>query len=260
MTAALRQLIRDVPLPWSDPNHTCAWALDVGGGAAPLVVSAPLGQGGLPERHELRLWLGVPSASASGMLDACCAVLPLSEIAHARRFRVEADATAWLAAHAALRLMLAGSLECAPADLRFGAGQYGKPFLAGVTGRSNVPDIHFNISHSRTRVMVGLSASPVGVDVQPVEDMPDLLSVAGLVFAPQVVSMLEAAQGARRTKLFYRFWTLGEAYIKATGVGVSQGLQSFAFSQEGQAKLERATPGWGPTERWRFGLYPDEWT
>ena len=44
------------------------------------------------------------------------------------------------------------------------------------------------------------------------------------------------------------------AFVKATGLGVLQGLNSFAFTSEGEPCLTRVTPGWGSPERWRFGV------
>jgi 4'-phosphopantetheinyl transferase len=52
--------------------------------------------------------------------------------------------------------------------------------------------------------------------------------------------------------MFYRYWTLGEAFIKATGEGITQNLTSFAFTEEGAPALTRVSGGWGPVERWRF--------
>ena len=48
-------------------------------------------------------------------------------------------------------------------------------------------------------------------------------------------------------------WTLGEAFIKATGEGVAQDLSSFAFTDHGAPALIRVSADWGPPERWCFG-------
>ena len=56
--------------------------------------------------------------------------------------------------------------------------------------------------------------------------------------------------------LFYRYWTLGEAFIKATGEGITQDLSSFAFTEEAVPALIRVSPGWGPIGRWRFYCEP----
>ena len=250
-------LIFDMPEPRFDPAHTYAWALDAGEAAVPqVIVSTSLDQAASSalQPRELRLWAGAPKATTSELLNVCRAVLSPTEVARADQFRSEADARAFLAAHAALRLILAGALGCRASDLRFGVGTNGKPALAGIVGRTATPALQFNLSHTRTRALVGLSEIPVGVDVQPVEDIPDMMDTARVAFAPETVAVLRAAQGEERVRLFYRFWALGEAFIKATGLGISQGLDSFTFSAEGAPALLRVTPGWGPASRWRFGL------
>lgn len=250
----------DIIEPGSDFGHAGAWALDVGA-AIPEIMWMPsvdrVSAAGL-KPGELRLWLGAPNAPAAKMVAKSSALLSSEEVARAALFRHEADACAFLAAHAALRLLLAGALECRTADLRFGVGPNGKPYLAGVTDRSDVPLIHFNLSHSRSRVLLGLSTFPVGVDVEPIVAIPDLMEIARLTFAPGAVGAITAADDEKRTKLFYRFWTLAEAFVKATGLGVNQVLDTFAFSATGEPILERVNHDWGPPSRWRFGLFGGE--
>jgi 4'-phosphopantetheinyl transferase len=81
------------------------------------------------------------------------------------------------------------------------------------------------------------------------------MAVARTMFAPEAYANL-AAHPAARTTLFYRHWTLGEAFIKATGEGIAQDLKSFAFTEEGSPALTRVSPGWGPARRWRFYCQP----
>ncbi len=83
---------------------------------------------------------------------------------------------------------------------------------------------------------------------------PELVQVAKSLFAPEMQDDIMATESdATRIALFYRFWTLGEAFIKATGEGISQGLRSFAFSANGKPVLTRVDGFWGPRNRWCFG-------
>jgi phosphopantetheinyl transferase len=54
--------------------------------------------------------------------------------------------------------------------------------------------------------------------------------------------------------MFFRFWSLGEAFIKETGEGITQGLSSFAFAADGAPRLLHAGDSWGPAARWQFGM------
>jgi 4'-phosphopantetheinyl transferase len=77
------------------------------------------------------------------------------------------------------------------------------------------------------------------------------------MFPPEACANLDArTERAARTALFYRYWTLGEAFIKATCEGVAQDLKSFAFTDDGAPALTRVSPVWGPTRRWRFYCQP----
>jgi phosphopantetheinyl transferase len=101
-------------------------------------------------------------------------------------------------------------------------------------------DLHFSLSHVRGAVALAVAQRPVGI--------------AATVLAPESRMALDALKGAERMDMFYRFWTLGEAFIKATGLGISHGLDSFAFTAVGEPRLTRVDPKWGPAERWRFGF------
>lgn len=108
-------------------------------------------------------------------------------------------------------------------DMSYGKTAYGKPFFV------NAPDIHFNISHSGTKVAVALSDAEVGCDIEQAAEIG--MDVAGRYFSPAeyeaVVS--QDSEGARLRE-FYRYWTLKESYIKATGFGLSMPLKSFTVT------------------------------
>jgi 4'-phosphopantetheinyl transferase len=204
-----------------------------------------------PRADELFLWFGAPGTDDGSDLHH---FLSEEERARASRFRFEADRWSFAAAHAALRVLLGPMLGCAPQALRFVAGANGKPCLDHDRHGATV---QFNISHTRGCVAVAIAGCPIGVDVEQRRALPDPMAVARAVFAPAACASLAArAEGAARTALFYRHWTLGEAFIKATGEGIAQDLTSFAFTDQGAPSLIRVSADWGPAERWRFNCGP----
>jgi 4'-phosphopantetheinyl transferase len=205
----------------------------------------------LPKEDELILWFGVPdSCSGPDLFN----YLSEDERERAARFRFEADHWSFAAAHAGLRALLGSMVLCTPQALRFAASTKGKPYL-NQTGPCGA--VQFSISHTRGCVAVAVAGCPVGVDVERHRPIPDLMAVAKTAFAPEGRAALVARSGRpARTALFYRYWTLGEAFIKATGEGISEDLTSFAFTEEGVPMLSRVSPRWGPVGRWRFYCEP----
>lgn len=145
----------------------------------------------------------------------------------AERFYHRRDREAFIAAHALARSMLAEATGVPAASLRFVKGPYGKPEVARGTGERQV---HFNISHTNGLVACAVGADcELGVDVENTERTTNL-EVAHRYFAPEESATVLSAIPDQRLQLFYRFWTLKEAFIKATGEGLNRPLASFAFT------------------------------
>jgi len=243
--------IRTQPAPPRD--YAWAWALERSA-AEPLSVSVvhDLGVDARepPGEDELVLWFAVtgPRGDAIAFDD-----LSEDERMRAVRFRFEVDRWSFAAAHAGLRALLGPMMGCPPEALRFAPGANGKPYL-----EQEGPDaVQFSISHARGCVAVAVAKCAVGIDVEQRRTIPDLMAVARTAFSPKEQAALVARSGwAARTALFYRYWTLGEAFIKATGEGLAQDLTSFAFTEEGAPALTRVSAAWGPEGRWRFYCEP----
>ena len=107
--------------------------------------------------------------------------------------------------------------------VKIGRGKNEKPFL------TDFPEIHFNLSHSDSRVMCVTGDTSVGCDVQKKKESD--LRIAKRFFAPEEVLFIEsAADRVEQANRFCRIWTLKESYIKALGSGLSTGLESFCVS------------------------------
>ena len=200
-----------------------------------------------PRGDELVLWFGLPSGdAAAGLLG----FLSEDERIRAGRFRLDSDRWAFAAAHAGLRLLLGSMLAAPPLALRFVTAANGKPHLHRA---NHGPAVQFSISHSQDCVAIAIAACAVGIDLEWRREVPDLMGVARTAFGPEGQAALAACldRDAQKT-LFYRYWTLSEAFIKATGEGMGQDLTSFAFTEKGAPALIRVSPAWGPKERWRF--------
>lgn len=148
-------------------------------------------------------------------------VLSSDEGARAARFHFEQDRRRYIAAHAALRLLIARYTGERPESLAIRADANGRPTLE----RS---ELHFNISHSGSWVVIAFSnAIPLGVDVEKICKIPDLMAIARSHFAATEVEAISGLSPEQRAAAFFVIWTRKEAFVKAIGRGISFPLQNF---------------------------------
>jgi 4'-phosphopantetheinyl transferase len=186
--------------------------------------------------------------------DSQLAWLSAEERARAERFRVPGLAPRWRVAHVALRAVLAERLGCDPAAVRFGAEANGKPFLVPAPGASATHAPCFNLSHAGDRALIAVGGElPLGVDVELMKPVPEMVGVAEDHFAPEERTALFAEPEPSRLATFYRIWTRKEAFVKATGIGVGPALQRFAVTAAvDAAKLLRVDASVADGARWRL--------
>lgn len=230
--------------------HAAAWALD--DDTDEPVVLQTLFEGGTSNQSDTSvIWFGV---LADGDSSPLLALLTEAEQLQIRCLRSDKDQWSVAAARAALRILLGRRLDCPAQDVAFIRDERGKPWLDPRRHGAIAKRLHFSISHARGLVAVAIGWSRIGIDVEAVRAFSDLMQVAEMQFAHEMRrNLVMVGTDAERVELFFRFWTLGEAFIKATGEGIAQGLQSFAFSARGNPALTRVSEPWGPLDRWRFG-------
>ena len=197
-------------------------------------------------------------------------VLHLDLSAHALR---EADALRWLdeeersrwqryrhdgarrrfaLCRGALRAILCRRLGCSNEELAFAASDHGKPY-AVVQGRT--ASISFNLSHSGRHGMVALAAAGrLGVDVEERSARPHLDELIGTTLGPHEKAELEGASESRKLHMFFYFWTLKEALIKALGTGLSLDMSGFEIPSAMRHGMKTAIFQFPhlPAVRWRL--------
>ncbi|MCW7537505.1 4'-phosphopantetheinyl transferase superfamily protein [Aquabacterium sp. A7-Y] len=161
----------------------------------------------------VRLWWTELHAWPSALEEAC---LSAEERARGARFVFERDRRRYLAAHCALRAVLARHCGCEPAALSYGQGPQGKPFLTSHAGPA------FNLSHSGDVALIGLAPEgELGVDVELLRPMNDVLGLARSNFSTPEFQALQALPPEQRELAFLTCWTRKEACLKALGTGLS---------------------------------------
>ncbi len=149
-------------------------------------------------------------------LSAMLATLTPREQARYRSFAHDQHRARWGAARGTLREVLGAALGQAPADVQIRYAPHGKPYVDG---------LRFNLSHSGARALIALTRDfEVGADIElPRPRRTD--DIARRFFAPGEIARLFAAPD--RAAEFFRLWTCKEAFLKATGEGLSRSTRSY---------------------------------
>jgi 4'-phosphopantetheinyl transferase len=190
---------------------------------ADFAIEAPLA---LPE-DEVHVWRVDLDALRAGE-SRWQETLSYGEMARASRFRSPHDRQRFAASRALLRIILAGYLATDPSHLNFAYSSREKPFLGPAHAESGVA---FNISHSGGIAMLAFTRRrEIGVDVEQVRRDFDVEEIAHRFFSRHEQLAIAALPMEKRFAAFFRCWTRKEAYIKATGEGLSLPLHQFDVS------------------------------
>ena len=139
------------------------------------------------------------------------------ELSRSRRFLYPGPSRRFVLCRSALRAILCAQLGCENRHLTFGQSRYGKPYAML---RNKPIMFSFNISHSGKHGLIAFAThGQLGVDVEERTDRKDIDDISKLVFGPNEQSALESTGGSRKINLFFKFWTIKEALIKAVGMG-----------------------------------------
>jgi 4'-phosphopantetheinyl transferase len=178
------------------------------------------------------------------------AVLSPDEHEKAGRFHFDIDRRRFVTGRGALRMLLAHCLGTKPAKLRFGVSAFGKPHLAEEFAGA---PLHFNVSHSGDVVLIALALHrALGIDVEHMRPDIEAVGIAERFFSAAERRALATLDPREQRDAFYACWTRKEAYIKATGDGLSLPLDQFDVTLlPGEpARLVATRPDPGEAGRW----------
>jgi len=202
----------------------------------------------LPE-DEVQLWR-VDLDAIRGEESRWQGRLSPDESKRALRFHFPSDRQRFVASRALLRTILAAYLEGDAVNLEFSYSKKEKPSLAGGHATSGIT---FNLSHSGGIALYAFTRGrEIGVDVEQVRGDFDVEPIARRFFSAQEQIHLNDLPKAERVEAFFRCWTRKEAYLKATGSGLSLPLSQFDVSLgAGETNALLATrPDASEAERW----------
>lgn len=185
-------------------------------------------------------------------------ILREDEQVRANRFHFAKDKRAFSLGRAYLRLILAQYLQLSPQELVFNYTSKGKPYL------QNCPlPLEFNLSHSHNLVVYAVTQKqPIGVDVEYVRDLSQMIALAKRYFTPKESAFISSCDSTQQSLAFFQGWTTKEAFLKATGLGIGGGLSSLEVevNPHKPAHIYSISDPCFPVQEWfvrRIDIFPD---
>jgi 4'-phosphopantetheinyl transferase len=191
----------------------------------------PLKRLTLPKGAGVALWLAGPVVPG-GVPEHLWNILSSGEKDRANRFYRAEDRALFALTRGALRHLVGRAASVPAQEIEFTEGPYGKPCLAVAKGP------HFNVSHSGSFALIGLSNSrPIGVDIEAMRAAGDELKLARSFFSAAECRSLEGLANGMLLSSFYKIWTCKEAVLKAYGAGITEHLKDFSveLTEDGYA-------------------------
>lgn len=155
-------------------------------------------------------------------------LLSPDELSRAGRFHFEKDRLHFSRCRCALRDLLAEYLAIPAVEIRLEYQPNGKPQLAA---EQNPRMLQFNVSHSANTALIAIgSQCQLGVDIEKIREDVDVASLAERFFSAREGAEIRALPHHLLVPGFFACWTRKEAFLKASGVGLSFPLKEFSVT------------------------------
>lgn len=148
--------------------------------------------------------------------------LDTRERERAARFHFAEDRARFTIGRGLARKLLGAALFRPPAEIQFTSTERERPVL-------REGGLEFNITHAGDLVAVAFAKNArVGIDIERVERKVDLMGVAERILSEEDFAKFCALPDVEKAATFFRIWTRKEAYLKATGEGITDGLKKIS--------------------------------
>ena len=184
-----------------------------------------------------------------------CFLAP-DELPCAERLRSKRHRQLFLRRRALRRFLLGRFLKTPPQKLSIEETKSGKPqFTASSTVRCE-----FSTSHAENLFAMAIAPElEVGVDVEVLRPEWNVQLVAAMCLGSSQIRQLENFPAQERQEQFLRFWSLREAFAKATGDGIAQSAPGhISTTHVWDCALNAKPPpqGWNWIQQWhRIGKH-----
>lgn len=181
-------------------------------------------------------------------------LLSADEIHRAERLVFPEHRRRFIVARGSLRSILARYLAVAPAAIRFEYGAHGKPQLD--TSHELAHPLHFNLAHSGELALFAVTGlGAIGIDVEKIRPDYPSAKIAGRYFSAGEIEALGKLAPQEYAGAFFRCWTRKEAFIKATGRGLTLPLDQLDVTLDPGEAAALLRTAWDPGEAAHWSLH-----
>jgi len=141
-------------------------------------------------------------------------ILSVEEREKATRFIQEQHAIKYVCNHRFMRNVLGAYLNTHPGIIKFSYTEMGKPFIEN-------SNLFFNLSHRNKYGLLAIfKDAEIGVDIEYIKELQDVATFSSYSFSEQEKALI-FSNNKTNPEILLTFWAFKEAYIKATGTGLS---------------------------------------
>lgn len=175
--------------------------------------------------NHIDVWFIEPHRLSTEAMVSLCALLSDEETLKLQQYKNKAAQHTATVSRSLCRLILSKYTNTDPKSLKFIRSQHGKPALV-----NNINNLRFNLSHNNELIIIAICVNDeIGCDIESPKRKISIEPISRRYFAKQEHQALCYLQGKEKQQRFFEIWTLKEAFVKATGIGISLGLDSFYF-------------------------------
>lgn len=196
--------------------------------------------GNYTDLNPVTVWR-VPILSLIPSLDYLKTLLQPKEIEKINQYKQEFDRRQRLVSKAVLRILLNRYTGIAPVEIRFLVDENKKLYLEN----NFVGTLQFNVSHSGNWVLIAITNTCVGIDLEQMNASFTYQNMLSFSFSPLEVNYIERSEKPFHS--FYQLWTRKESLLKATGKGLVDNLTqvpSLAGVHPSPAAIIRSAQSW----------------
>lgn len=145
--------------------------------------------------------------------------LSCEEKTRVSKFLCEPLKRRYIISHGFLRFLLGECLSIFPSKVEYSYNKFQKPLC------KQDPNLYFNMSHSNNYVCYVFSFNyKVGIDIEFINNIFKIEDLLPSIAAPEEALAFDKLHEADKAYLFYKMWTIKEAFLKALGIGLSYPL------------------------------------